>query len=129
MACIDLVKDRHNKMITMLSDYIGALINLEEFKQFKNRLKGVLPPLIFQNATNIMEISDALEKKGLIAPGEYNYLKKVVVDFNVSIVRGIIEPAEVDIKKMKSTKESQCRSDTGNDVLESKRRILHSILC
>ena len=129
MAGIDLVKDRHNKMITTLSDNIGASINLEEFKQFKNRFKGVLSPLIIKNATNIMEISDALEKKGLIAPGEYDYLKTVLVDFNVSIVRDIIEPAEEDIKKMKSTKESQFRSDTGNDVLESKRRILHSILC
>ena len=129
MAGIDLVKDRHNKMITTLSDNIGASINLEEFKQFKNRFKGVLSLLIIKNATNIMEISDALEKKGLIAPGEYDYLKTVLVDFNVSIVRDIIEPAEEDIKKMKSTKESQFRSDTGNDVLESKRRILHSILC
>ena len=129
MAGIDLVKDKHNKMITTLSDNIGASINLEEFKQFKNRFKGVLSLLIIKNATNIMEISDALEKKGLIAPGEYDYLKTVLVDFNVSIVRDIIEPAEEDIKKMKSTKESQFRSDTGNDVLESKRRILHSILC
>jgi fumarylacetoacetate (FAA) hydrolase family protein len=92
MAGIDLVKDRHNKMITTLSDNIGASINLEEFKQFKNRFKGVLSPLIIKNATNIMEISDALEKKGLIAPGEYDYLKTVLVDFNVSIVRDIIEP-------------------------------------
>ena len=129
MVDIDLVKGKHNEMITKLSDHIGESIDSEEFKQFKNRFKGVLPPLIIKNATNIMEISDALEKKGRIVPGEYDYLKTVLVDFNVSIVRDIIEPAEEEIRKMKSTKESQLRSDTGNDVLESKRRILHSILC
>ena len=119
MAGIDSIKDKHYKMITTLSDYIGESIDLEEFKKLKNRFKAMLTPLEIKNATNIMEISDALEKKGHIAPGEYNCLKEVLNSFNVSLVKNIIEPVEEEIKKLKSAKESQFRSDTGNDVLEN----------
>jgi ribosomal protein S8 len=129
MAGINLIKDKHYKMITTLSDYIGKSVDLEVFKKLKNRFMAMLTPLEIKNTTNIMEISDALKKKGHIAPGEYNCLKEVLHSFNVSLVKNIIEPVEEDIKKMKSAKESQFKSDTGNDVLESKRRILHSILC
>ena len=129
MAGIDLIKDKHYKMITTLSDYIGESIDLEEFIKLKSRFKAMLTPLEVKNATNIMDISDALEKKGNIAPGEYKCLKEVLNSFNVSLVKDIIEPVEEEIKKMKSANDSQFRSDTGNDVLESKRRILHSILC
>jgi len=99
------------------------------FKQLRNRFRAVLTPLEIKNVTNIMDILEALGKKGHVAPGKYDYLKEVLNSFNVRRVKDIIEPVEEDIKKMKSTKESQFRSDTGNDVLESKRRILHSILC
>lgn len=116
MAGIDLVKDKHHKMITTLSDHIGGSIDSEEFKQLKNRFKAVLSPLEIKNATNIMEISEALEKRGYIEPGKYDYLKEVLKSFNVRLVKDIIEPVEEDIKKMKSTKESQLRSDTGNEL-------------
>ena len=99
------------------------------FKQLRNRFRAVLTPLEIKNVTNIMDILESLGKKGHVAPGKYDYLKEVLNSFNVRRVKDIIEPVEEDIKKMKSTKESQFRSDTGNDVLESKRRILHSILC
>ena len=128
MAGIDLVKDKHLQMTTTLSNYIGGSIDSEEFKRLKNRFRAALTPLEFKNATNIVDILEALENKGHVAPGKYDYLKAVLNSFNVRLVQDIIEPVEEDIKKMKSTKESQLRSDTGNE-LESKRIILHSILC
>lgn len=122
---IDLVKDKHLQMTTALSNHIDS----EEFKQLKNRFRAVLTPLQIKNATDIMDIFEALEKQGHLEPGNYDYLKDVFNSFNVGLVKDIIKPFEEEIKKIKSTRESQFRSDTGNDGLESKRRILHSILC
>lgn len=122
---IDLVKDKHLQMTTALSNHIDS----EEFKQLKNRFRAALTPLQIKNATDIMDIFEALEKQGHLEPGKYDYLKEVFSSFNVGLVKDIIEPVEEEIKKMKSTRESQFRSDTGNDGLESKRIILHSILC
>lgn len=122
---IDLVKDKHLQMTTALSNHIDS----EEFKQLKNRFRAALNPLQIRNATDIMDIFEALEKQGHLEPGKYDYLKEVFSFSNVALVKNIIEPFEEEIKKMISTRESQFRSDTGNDGLESKRRILHSILC
>jgi len=102
MAGIDLVKDKHLQMTTALSNHIGGSIDSGEFKQLKNRFRAVLTPLEIKNATNIMDILEALEKKGHLAPGKYDYLKEVLNAFNVLLVQDIIEPVEEAIKKMKS---------------------------
>ena len=90
--------DKHAKLTTEISNYIDHSIDSDQYIRLKNRLKSVLTPKARKDANDILDIFNSLEKIGFMAPGKYDKLKNILLEFDHSLVRDVVEPIEEEIK-------------------------------
>ena len=90
--------DKHAKLTTEISNYIDHSIDPDQYIRLKNRLKSVLTPKARKDANDILDILNSLEKIGFMAPGKYDELKNILLEFDHSLVRDVVEPIEEEIK-------------------------------
>lgn len=90
--------DKHAKLTTEISNYIDHSIDSDQYIRLKNRLKSVLTPKARKDANDILDIFNSLEKIGFMAPGKYDKLKQILLEFDHSLVRDVVEPIEEEIK-------------------------------
>jgi len=74
------VKELHRKLRQFLNDEIGSQDNV--FDDLKNMLKAHIPKGIVDKCKNMQDIFDALEKRGHVAIGKYEFLLKIFESIN-----------------------------------------------
>ncbi|VDI43290.1 Hypothetical predicted protein [Mytilus galloprovincialis] len=94
-------KELHAKLTSDLNEQFG-LFEADRYEQLVNRLKAKLSPKVRKEAKHIMDILEALERNGTIGPGNYEYLKRVIREYDVRVVADLIEPTERDIQRILS---------------------------
>ncbi|CAG2236017.1 unnamed protein product [Mytilus edulis] len=94
-------KELHAKLTSDLNEQFG-LFEADRYEQLVNRLKAKLSPKVRKEAKHIMDILEALERNGTISPGNYQYLKNVINEYDVRVVADFIEPTERDIQRILS---------------------------
>ena len=90
--------DKHAKLTTEISNYIDHSIDSDQYIRLKNRLKSDLTPKARKDANDILDILNSLEKIGFMAPGKYDKLKQILLEFDHNLVRDVVEPIEEEIK-------------------------------
>lgn len=90
--------DKHAKLTTDISNHIDHSIDPDQYKRLINRLKSDLTPKARKDANDILDILNSLEKIGFMAPGKYDKLKKILLEFDEGLVHNVVEPIEEEIK-------------------------------
>ncbi|VDI43288.1 Hypothetical predicted protein [Mytilus galloprovincialis] len=127
-------KELHAKLTSDLNEQFG-LFEADRYEQLVNRLKAKLSPKVRKEAKHIMDILEALERNGTIGPGNYEYLKRVIREYDVRVVADLIEPTERDIQRILSRGQgtsasgrstasgSTCYNNQADGKLTKKRKL------
>ncbi|XP_063396999.1 uncharacterized protein LOC134681346 [Mytilus trossulus] len=94
-------KELHAKLTSDLNEQFG-LFEADRYEQLVNRLKAKLSPKVRKEAKHIMDILEALERNGTFGPGNYQYLKNVINEYDGRVVADLIEPTEREIQRILS---------------------------
>ncbi|XP_071140020.1 caspase-3-like isoform X3 [Mytilus edulis] len=138
MDAKDEAKELHAKLTSDLNEQFG-LFEADRYEQLVNRLKAKLSPKVRKEAKHIMDILEALERNGTIGPGNYEYLKRVIREYDVRVVADLIEPTERDIQRILSREQgtsasgrstasgSTCYNNQADGKLTKKRKLEEEI--
>ncbi|CAC5390578.1 CASP7 [Mytilus coruscus] len=117
--------DLHAKLTSQLNEQFGQFES-DRYEQLVNRLKGKLSPKARKEAKNIMDILESLERNGIIGPGNYQYLKSFIGEYDVRVVADLIEPTEREIQRILSRGQgtsasgSTCNNNEGQNSADRK---------
>ncbi|OWF40773.1 caspase-7-like [Mizuhopecten yessoensis] len=111
------MRQRHLKLLNALADYFDPKLNQQDYDKLMNSCRAFLSPMAVKNSPKLLDALQNLEKKGTIAVGKYEELKKIVKELDVTLV-DIINEAEEDITSLKqqaaaSVSVPQLKDDAG----------------
>lgn len=109
------IRRLHNDLKTKLAiDYLHPSVNGgTDHQRFLMNCRDYLTTPREQAIKNVVEVLDIFEQKGIMSPGEYGNLKKVVRDLNVDILK-LIREAEEGIRHIREGDSTQSTEDEEN---------------
>lgn len=101
------IRNLHNKLLSAVAlDYLDKSINGgHDHRRFLLNCRKHLTTPREQSITNVTDVLDLFERKGIMSPGDYQILKDMVKDVNQQIVH-LIEETEQSINRIKEGPES-----------------------
>lgn len=109
------IRRLHNELKTKLAiDYLHPTVNRGiDHQRFLMNCRDYLTTPREQAIENVVEVLDIFEQKGIMSPGEYGNLKKVVRKLNVEILE-LIREAEEGIRQIREGDSTQSTEDEEN---------------
>ncbi|KAJ8300152.1 hypothetical protein KUTeg_021671 [Tegillarca granosa] len=94
-------KSIHTRLLTEISNYVDPRVNQHQYDQTLHRLRDLLKPIEQKQSKNIMDILECLEKRGIIAVGNYSAIRDRLNEFDVEL-GGMIDDAVEEINKIEN---------------------------
>ncbi|XP_033761469.1 LOW QUALITY PROTEIN: caspase-3-like [Pecten maximus] len=93
------MKSRHTRLLNDLANHFDPALNGHEFDQLKNSCRVHIQPLALKNSNNAIELLKNLERNNTISVGKYDELKKIIKEFDFTVL-DVITEAEDDLTQL-----------------------------